>query len=145
MTSAPSASSTSRAAPLSVPISVITPSVMATSARYAGAPVPSTTMPPFNNKSCMGSLPDLGREIFVGHLAIGDANEPGLTRVAVLTDQCAGLVERPDDEHAIAVHVVEVGVIDGDAHRVQRASRIQHRHGALGDHRVIVDNETIAV
>src|SRR5438045_1444676 len=53
VTSAPSASTSSRARPSTRPTSVTTPSVMATSAVRAGAPVPSTTLPPRITTSCM--------------------------------------------------------------------------------------------
>src|SRR3954447_3418124 len=56
VTSAPSASIVSRASPVTCPTSVITPSVMATSAVRAGAPLPSTTVPPLTTRSCMSPL-----------------------------------------------------------------------------------------
>ena len=55
MTSAPSASTVLRARPSTAPTSVTTPSVIATSAVRAGAPVPSTTVPPLITRSCITS------------------------------------------------------------------------------------------
>src|SRR3954451_12367717 len=52
VTSAPSASMVRRAAPSTAPTSVTRPSVIATSAVRAGAPVPSTTVPPRITRSC---------------------------------------------------------------------------------------------
>src|SRR3954453_11477844 len=49
---APSASTTRDARPVTRPTSTITPSATATSAARAGAPVPSTTVPPRTIRSC---------------------------------------------------------------------------------------------
>ena len=54
VTSLPVASMVSRASPAAVPTLLMRPSSMATSARRAGAPVPSITLPPRMRRSCMG-------------------------------------------------------------------------------------------
>src|SRR6516225_4822168 len=70
VTSAPSASTFSRANSLTRPTSVTTPSVIATSAVRPGAPVPSTTVPPLINRSCMSD--QLSEErLDVGHQQVG--------------------------------------------------------------------------
>src|SRR4051794_15545753 len=63
VTSAPSASIFVWARPATLPTSVMMPSVIATSAVRAGAPVPSTTVPPLITRSCIGSpFRELGEE-----------------------------------------------------------------------------------
>ena len=54
VTSLPVASMVSRASPGTSPTMLMRPSSMATSARRAGAPVPSITLPPRMRRSCMG-------------------------------------------------------------------------------------------
>src|ERR1700719_2615581 len=71
VTSAPSASTVSRAFPSTPPTSVITPSVIAMSAERAAAPVPSTTDPPLITRSCMFS-PQVAEELlYILHQEIG--------------------------------------------------------------------------
>src|SRR5262245_53161148 len=89
VTSAPSAGTVSRARPSTAPTSVMTPSVIATSAVRAGAPVPSTTEPPLMTRSCTG-LPQILEEeaLYILHEEIGllergevsTAVEPGVAR-----------------------------------------------------------------
>src|SRR4051812_36129436 len=55
LTSRPSASTVRAAAPRSRPTAVMRPSVMATSAVWPAAPVPSTTVPPLITTSCTRS------------------------------------------------------------------------------------------
>src|SRR3954471_670295 len=57
VTSAPAASTTRAAEPLTSPTSTTTPSRMATSAVRAAAPVPSTTVPPLMTTSNSGMFP----------------------------------------------------------------------------------------
>ena len=54
VTSMPAASIVSRAASGASPTATMTPSLIATSARRAAAPVPSTTLPPRITKSYIG-------------------------------------------------------------------------------------------
>src|SRR5690242_2699211 len=88
VTSAPSASTVSRARPSTAPTSVITPSVIATSAVRAGAPVPSTTEPPLMRRSCTALPQVLEKEALyilheeIGLLERGEVPTPVETRVA---------------------------------------------------------------
>src|SRR3954452_11758582 len=92
-TRAPSASTSRVPVPSTAPTSVTTPPVMATSAVRAGAPVPSTTVPPRITRSCTASplqaLDD-------GHVRLASTLAHGLQAVA--TARSLELVEHRGHE-----------------------------------------------
>src|ERR1700757_2717849 len=59
-TTAPSASMVRSDRSVMLPISTTQPSLTPMSARYLGAPLPSTTVPPFTTRSSMRPLPTFG-------------------------------------------------------------------------------------
>src|SRR2546426_6395212 len=116
MTTRPSASSVLRA-PESRPMSVISPSLMPTSARRMGSPAPSTTVPPLMIRSKLMRVPSR-RPPDVLELAVGrERPAPAVaadTGALVAAEGCVG-VERA------AVHLHRPG-----------AERARHPQRALG-------------
>src|SRR5205823_6019538 len=108
VTSAPSASTVSRAAPFTLPTSVMTPSVIATSAVRAGAPVPSTTDPPLITRSCMPSPQVAEERLYILHEEIGflERGEVATPVVARIADQVEPRlrVGPGDPEHLLGKH-----------------------------------------
>src|SRR5690349_5165764 len=116
VTSNPSASSVSRAAPSTRPTSVTTPSVIATSAVRAGAPVPSTTVPPLITKSCIcGSSSQLAEER------------------ADVVDQQVGLFERSEVTAAVEARVA-LEVERAFRPRARCAEDLLRENGGRGRH-----------
>src|SRR5690606_17134125 len=100
VTSSPSASTTRAASPSSRPIAAIAPSTTATSAVRAGAPVPSTTVPPRIRRSNIEAIertrvqPVERLALPVGEVVVVLAqlvDHTGVLRVVV------GEVRRPDE------------------------------------------------
>src|SRR3954452_11009037 len=118
VTSRPSASIVRLAVPSTRPSSVTTPPLTATSAVLAGAPVPSTTVPPRITRSCSGmSAPSgaqRGQDLFTEEPARGGR---------VLT---VGAEARTGDDEAV------------DAERMQRAES-PHDHVGTTDDREAID------
>src|SRR5437868_4431960 len=108
VTSAPSASTRSRAAPSTEPTSVITPSVIATSAVRAGAPVPSTTDPPLITRSCMPSPQVVEERFYILHEEIGllERSEVAAPVESVVADEVEPRfgVRTRDPEHLLGEH-----------------------------------------
>ena len=70
------------------PTSVMTPSVMATSAVRAGAPVPSTTVPPRMTRSCAAMVPPVGA-MRLGIIADASVGQAGAMAETVFVDRDA--------------------------------------------------------
>src|SRR5438270_9642998 len=89
VTSAPSASISSRPRPSTRPTSVMMPSVIPTSAVRADAPVPSTTVPPRITRSF--TPPTLGLRLATEHEGAVSGEEPSVDDVglALVHDEVA--------------------------------------------------------
>src|SRR5580765_5006578 len=107
VTSAPSASSVSRASSFTRPTSVTMPSVIATSAVRAGAPVPSTTVPPLITRSCIGAQlleePTNVIDQQVGFLECGEVAAP-IEPVVANEIEARFRVQPRDAEHLFGKH-----------------------------------------
>src|SRR5262249_15756743 len=133
VTTRPSASSTSRALPSTRPTAVTMPSVMATSAVRAGAPVPSTTVPPLIRRSCSLIAPrsahrcEDGSDVLdeqVGVLERSEVSAAIEARVPLQVERF-GSVRLGDAEHLLWEDGAGCRHVDTLAHRAEaiRAAR----------------------